>query len=154
MVAGRWLFLVVALGGCWLTGCQGPPADSTAPQSAGPAVTNGAPPEETAPEMIREKATVGVGKRGGEVPDQPTAVDIVTTPTNIYFAAQEQVVFNIQIPQALDLYKAMEGHPPQSEQEFFDNIIKANNIKLPELPAGHRYVFDPRQQQLLVEHPK
>ncbi len=35
-----------------------------------------------------------------------------------------------------------------------ENIIKANGIALPELPAGQKYVFDPEQAQLMVERPQ
>ena len=32
-------------------------------------------------------------------------------------------------------------------------IIKENQIKLPELPFGQRYVYDPKKEQLMVEKP-
>ena len=32
-------------------------------------------------------------------------------------------------------------------------IIKANNIHLPELPDGDRYMYDPKTEQLMVESP-
>jgi hypothetical protein len=150
--------LVVCLGALTtLAGCEPPRTSSTSP---GPAEDVAAPQPRPAVEpaepveMVREPAAVGVGKRGEDIPAEPRPVDIITTPTNIYFQAQEQVVFQIQIPQAMSLYKASEGQAPRSEEEFFEKIIQANNIKLPELPSGHRYVYDPATEQLLVEHPK
>jgi hypothetical protein len=34
-----------------------------------------------------------------------------------------------------------------------EKIIKANRIRLPALPQGQRYVYDPKQEQLMVEKP-
>ena len=33
-------------------------------------------------------------------------------------------------------------------------IIKANSIKLPTLPEGSKYKYDPKSGELLVEHPQ
>jgi hypothetical protein len=33
-------------------------------------------------------------------------------------------------------------------------IIKDGGVKLPDLPEGHRYRYDPATEQLMVEHPK
>jgi hypothetical protein len=104
--------------------------------------------------MVREQARAGVGKRGGDLPAEPSPGAIITTPVDVYFRAQEQLVFNAQIPQAMQLFEASEGRPPQSEEEFLTRVIRENNIKLPELPAGHRYVYDVGQKQLMVEHPQ
>lgn len=148
---------LVAIGLALCAGCETRPPGASDTSATEPAPLEPAPQAAAPaapPEMVREEATVGVGKRGGDLPVEPRPVDIITTPTNVYFAAKEQIAFNIQVPQALDLYKASEGRGPQSEQEFFDKVIKANNIQLPELPEGHKYVFDVEQQQLMVEHPQ
>ena len=34
-----------------------------------------------------------------------------------------------------------------------EKIIKENMIKLPELPEGHKYVYDPMLKTLMVEKP-
>lgn len=137
-------------------GCEAPkPAGTSEPTVVEvPAVPEAVPVPAAPPVMVQEKAQPGVGKRGGDIPAEPTAGAILTTPTNVYFRAQEQVVFNIQIPEALKLFKATEGRAPDSEEEFFAKIIKANNINLPELPAGHAYKYDVAQEQLMVEHPQ
>jgi len=71
----------------------------------------------------------------------------------VYFRAQERIVFEIEVPQALNLYKAVNGKGPQTHEEFMEKIIKANNIKLPELLPRERYVYDPEKEQLMVEQP-
>ena len=101
------------------------------------------------PNMVREKAQAGVtgkGDYGGP--------GIVTTPISTYFQIRERAVFDIQIPQAMQLYEATNGAKPKTQDEFMRNIIQANMIKLPELPAGHKYVYDPQKGELMVEHPQ
>jgi hypothetical protein len=99
--------------------------------------------------MVREKAQAGVtgkGDYGGP--------GIVTTPISTYFQIRERAVFDIQMPQAMQLYEATNGAKPKTQDEFMRNIIQANMIKLPELPAGHKYVYDPQKGELMVEHPQ
>jgi hypothetical protein len=60
----------------------------------------------------------------------------------------------MMVDQAMNLYQAREGEYPKSHEEFMEKIIKANNIKLAELPPGHRYVYDPATHTLMVEHPQ
>ena len=116
----------------------------------GPAIPGlpiaGAPQQ---PNMVQEKAQAGVtgkGNYGGPV--------IVTTPISTYFQIRERAVFDIQIPQAMQLYEATNGAKPKTQEEFMRDIIQANMIKLPELPAGHKYVYDPQKGALMVEHPQ
>ena len=52
------------------------------------------------------------------------------------------------------LYKALYDHYPKTQDEFMEKIIKENGIQLPELAPGERYVYDPKEGQLLVEHAK
>jgi len=58
------------------------------------------------------------------------------------------------VPHALQLYEASNGAAPKTHDEFMENVIKANQIKLPVLPPGHKYVYDPETKQLMVERPK
>ncbi len=112
-----------------------------APQPAG---APGAAPQ---PNMVREKAQAGVSGKGDYGPG------LVTTPIGTYFQAKERIIFEIQIPQAMNLYVAEKGNKPKTQEDFMRDIIKANLIKLPPLPPGHKYVYDPQQGELMVEHP-
>lgn len=109
------------------------------------------------PEVVREKATEAVKPKG-----QDYAEGIITTPIKAYFSAGQRITFEIQLPKAMQLYKATNGSPPKSQQEF-DQFLADNLIELPELPPGSRYVYDPQVAQktpegeidyLLVEHRK
>ncbi|MFO0871763.1 MAG: hypothetical protein U0935_22795 [Pirellulales bacterium] len=92
-------------------------------------------------------AQVGVGAKGRSLDPYQ---GVVVTPAKTLFAARERVVFDIQIPQALQLYKASNGQPPASHDEFMQRVIAENNIQLPVLPAGKRYQYDPATEQLMV----
>lgn len=92
-------------------------------------------------------AAPGVGKQGQIVGD---GKGYMTTVAATLFKTRQRVIFEIQIPQALQLYEALHGHKPKTEEAFFDEIIRANNLKLPELPEGDTYFYDPEQGQLMV----
>lgn len=99
---------------------------------------------------VQEKAGVGSGKKGRSL-DQHEG--IIVTPAKTLFAAKEKIKFEIEIPHALQLYEALEGSAPKTHEEFMEKVIQANNIALPELPEGHKYVYDPMTKTLMVEKP-
>jgi hypothetical protein len=90
-------------------------------------------------------AEVGVGEKGRGYGTGPVA-----TPLKARWAAAERMVFDVQIPQAMNLYKATHGDPPASHDQFMAEIIEKNQINLPELPQGERYHYDPERAQLMV----
>ena len=138
-----------------------PQATQPAPQAAGPAAPAAQPqpgaqpqpqpagqPPAAAPGTERVEAGVGVGKKGHYGGGGP-----LVTPVEVYWRAQEKITFE-QVKHTLNLYKATNDNKgPATHEEFMQKIIKEGMIKLPELPAGHRYVYDPKQEQLLVERP-
>ena len=141
--ASTWLWCVasVATFMSLQTGCQDqsqPNADNT--QEA----TEPAAPFEA------KKAGVGVGKSMQALEKHGTTGDVVAGPAKVLFRTKEKIVFEIQIPQALNLYKAEHGKGPQSHEEFMEKIIRANRIRLPKLPPGQRYEFDVEKQELWV----
>jgi hypothetical protein len=100
-------------------------------------------------------AGVGVGKKGRALDQyqKDSVQKIISTPALALFQTKERIVFEIQIPHALDLYKAEHGEAPRSHEAFMRDIIEFNDIKLPELPAGQRYIYDPQREELMVERP-
>ena len=137
-----------------LCGCiqSSQPTAVTPTSSSGGAAPAGvvAIPSEAPAKTVLEKAGVGSGKKGRSL-DQHEG--IIVTPAKTLFAAKEKIKFEIEIPHALNLYKALEGNAPKSHDEFMEKIIKANNIALPELPEGHKYVYDPMTETPMVEKP-
>ena len=55
-----------------------------------------------------------------------------------------------QIKQAVDLFHASNDRYPKDYDEFMDQIIKANNIKLPVLPRSKKYQYDVAEHKLVV----
>jgi hypothetical protein len=123
-------------------GCKPPPP----PVAKAPP----APPKPVVMEQV--KAGVGVGLKGRSLDGES---GVIVTPVKTYFAAKEKISFEIEVPHALQLYKALsaDGRGPQSHEEFMTNVIKANQIKLPLLPPEHRYVYNPETEELMVERP-
>ena len=100
--------------------------------------------------MTLEKADVGSGDKG-----RGYGEGIIATPAAAYFAARERIMFTITIPDYIRAYKMENDFKgPKSHEEFMQKIIKKNNIRLPTLPPGDVYVYDPKREELLVEKPK
>ncbi len=127
----------------------GQPAPPPPPSSGQQSQNGGAlppPPPPPGVNTVQEEAQPGVTGKG-----QDYGGGLITTPVAAYFSTGERIVFNIQIPHTLRNYTALHG-PPKTHEEFMEKVIKG--IALPDLPDGHRYVFDPERQQLMVEHPR
>lgn len=97
------------------------------------------------------KAQVGVGIKGRSLDNETGVGKMISAPVSAFFAVKERVAFDIQIPQALGLFRASEGRCPKSHEEFMEKIVKANQIKLPELPAGAVYRFNTELCELWVD---
>jgi hypothetical protein len=102
-------------------------------------------------EMERVTAEAGVGKQGQIIGDDE---GFLLTPAKAFFKTKQRVVFEIQIPHALELYRAEHESLPKSHDEFMEKIVEFNNIKLPELPEGQVYVWDVERGELMVDRPK
>lgn len=109
------------------------------------------PSETASPDAQRVKADVGVGAKGRGLDKFQGGV--LVTPAKAYFTLRERAIFQVQIPQAMQMYQALHGSAPQSHDQFMKEIIQANRIQLPELPTGQRYVYDPQAKELMVERP-
>ena len=175
-MSGRSGWLLAAALAATMAGCGESPAPSDSKPAAGPAQTVDSPapgtplpappppppppppqvgqaakpePAAKSPEPSvppRKKAEVGAGKKGHYGFGGPVA-----TPIEARFRTEERIVFEIQIPHALQLFKGIHDRPPKDHKEFMREIITENRIKLPELPAGQRYVYDPKSEQLMIE---
>ena len=108
---------------------------------------------EPEPETVRVKADIGMTGKGqynhggGERP-----MDIILVPVSQNFLIRERVALQ-QIQHAEDLYRA--GHDnklPDSHEEYMRDVLMG--MPLPKLPDGHKYVYDPKEQQLMIEKPK
>ena len=103
------------------------------------------------PSANLEKAQAGVGKQGRDYGGGAVMAP-VTVPVRTFFQARDRITFDIQIADGLRMYKATNGSAPKTHEEFMEKIIKENQIKLPELPPGDRYIYIPEKEDLFVEH--
>jgi hypothetical protein len=120
---------------------------SASPSAAKIAPPSPAPPTTETSKTVQKKAAVGVGEKGRY------EMGITTTPVATYWLIRERIAYEIEIPQAMKLFQANEDRLPKSHKEFMERIIKENHINLPVLPEGHRYVYDPKRGELMVEQP-
>ena len=67
---------------------------------------------------------MGVGEKGRGYPAG-------MYPPATYWAIREKIAFDIQIPKAMQIFKATEDRAPKDHAEFMQRIIKEGMIKLP-----------------------
>lgn len=60
----------------------------------------------------------------------------------------------LQIEHALELYRATNDRYPKDHEEFMNEIIRENNIRLPALPAQWQYQYDVKNHRLEVVEKK
>jgi hypothetical protein len=77
------------------------------------------------------------------------AKDYVTLQGNAYVAIIGQTSI-LHIKHAMDLYHAANGRYPKDYDEFQTEIIKANNIALPQLPPYQKYGYDENEHKLII----
>jgi hypothetical protein len=143
MRSANWMLAwTVAL----VVGCdQSSPVVDTPPSPADSEVVSNAPIAEAKP------AQVGVGVQGQSLKEETGIGKLIAQPALTFFQTKEKVVFEIQIPQAMEIYRATDGEYPATHEDFMAKIIKANKIQLPKLPAGQEYRYRPEEHQLWVE---
>jgi hypothetical protein len=118
-----------------------------------PAVAVAAPQPTAAPPahpgMVAEAAHVGMGEKGRGYGNGYIAVVAAS-----YWSTRERLGL-MQIQHDMDLFKANnDGKGPKTHEEFMEKIIKDGAIKLPELPAGQKYQYDPSTETLMVLKPE
>ncbi len=115
-----------------------------------------AKPEPT-PEVKMEivKAEPGVTGKADFAKDGANSImSPITVPVGEYFQARDRAAFDMQIPKAMQLYKAMnDNKAPATHEEFMSKIVDENSITLPQLPDGRSYLYDPKTETLNVVRP-
>lgn len=100
----------------------------------------------------RRAAQVGDGAKG-HYRERFGRMSIFDSNIGTMYRMRENLTYNVQIPHAMNLYHATNGRYPQTHEEFTKEILDANNIKLPELKAGHRYEYNPQKAVMEVVFP-
>jgi hypothetical protein len=91
---------------------------------------------------------------GAQVASQRiVAKDPITLQGNAYVSIIGKASI-LQIQHAVDLFKATNDRYPKDTAEFMSEIIKANNIALPQLPTYQEYAYDANEHKLIIiEYP-
>ncbi len=99
-----------------------------------------------------QKAGVGVGSKGRSLEggSENNPATLISGPAAALFRTKEKIAFEIQIPQAMNLYMAEKGRAPRNHDEFMRDIIEFNRIQLPKLPEGMLYRYLPDKAELWV----
>lgn len=107
------------------------------------------------PNAIFKKTTQDVGEydpnAAQEVSDSKvrSTNDPITYPLQAYGPMMEQVA-KLGVDNAINTFYAVEGRYPKDHDEFMERIIKENNLKLPVLPYGDKYLYDVPNHKLIV----
>jgi hypothetical protein len=82
-----------------------------------------------------------------------TAKDYISLQGNAYVSIIGQTSI-LTIQHAMDIYRATNDRYPKDYEEFTAEIIKANNITLPQLPPYQKYGYDDKEHKLVIlEYP-
>ncbi len=105
---------------------------------------------------LKPKKTDDVAEFTGDdkVVDQDVEITNPITGPLEAFEPTKQKIAILEIQHAVNIFNALEGRYPKDYDEFMEKVIKANNIKLPELGKGFSYQYDVENHQLLVVQKK
>jgi hypothetical protein len=150
----------------WMTGCEEPRNPTAARPATAPAPAPvSAPSPAPAPAPAKDNFIVGqrtqdIRNAGPELnkgavvgSTKITAKDPITLTGNAYVTSIGRISID-NIKHAMDLYQATNDRYPKDYDEFMNEIIKANNIALPQLPYYQKYGYDEKEHQLIIlEYP-
>lgn len=95
-----------------------------------------------------QRANADLAKVGSKLRDNSDAQKMITGAPGVLLDVKAGAVFDIQIPQAIQIFKASEGRVPKNHAEFMAKIIEPNNLMLPVLIDGMVYQFNPEKEEL------
>ncbi|MEZ6124326.1 MAG: hypothetical protein R3C49_14305 [Planctomycetaceae bacterium] len=73
----------------------------------------------------------------------------ITGPLEAYDPMKQQIA-ELAIQQAVQVFYATEGRYPRDYDEFMSEVVRKNNVRLPELGVGKRYEYDVENHKLMV----
>lgn len=131
-----------------------PPAEASTPAPAQPANNDAVKKESPKTETAEPGSQKTLDEFGRKKIDGDPIMAPITVPIEVYLGIKWRVSA-ITVQNAINNYKGLDpkGKGPATQEEFMREVIEKNGINLPPLPAGHRYVYDPKQEALLVEKP-
>jgi len=133
------------------------------PQAAAPAPGAPAPAPES--EQVKPRPVLGrttqdirevsteLEKGAQKVDTKITGEDYITVVGNAYASIVGRMEI-LQIKHSVDLFHAEHDRYPKDREEFMKEIIKANGLRLAQLPAYQEYGYDSKTHDLVIlEYP-
>jgi hypothetical protein len=146
-------------------GCEEPRNVGTLPSANSPPPTPAPAPAQPKNEVMQPRAIlnqrttdirdadVELKKGAKEGSTKITARDPITLGGNAYVTMVGRTSI-LQIESTLKLWQAEHDRYPKDFKEFYDEIIKANNIALSRLPYYQEYGYDAKEHKLIIlEYP-
>lgn len=138
------------VGGCILLlgaiGCKPGSENATAVVDSGAEQAAEAPPaKEVYP---AQRANANLCKLGAKLRDNNDAQKMITGIPGKLLDVKVGTVLDIQVPQAIQFFKAEHGRVPKNHAEFLSRVCEPNQIKLPDLIDGMVYQFNPAKEEL------
>jgi hypothetical protein len=176
-----WLTSSLALSLAVVAGCDqpgggAPRAQTRAPGLVGmdldtsvesvPPAAAPAPAPATPPPVFKARPILGKTTKEIDDPEKakkagaaPAPKQLSKDPFRVYGNAYNSILSQAatgKIKQAVELYRANnDGEYPKTQEEFMENVIKPNSIRLPVLPRNQKYVYDVATHELGIwEYPE
>ncbi|MDZ4688592.1 MAG: hypothetical protein SH850_26260 [Planctomycetaceae bacterium] len=100
------------------------------------------------------KTTQDIGEfdktAGAQVSESTIETSDPLSATMSTYAVAIDKTSKLKIEHALNIYNATEGRFPKTYDEFMEQIIKPNDIRLPVLPGGRKYQYDVEKHELVI----
>jgi len=156
------LFSLIFIALFFLVGCdlaqpkqrgQAPPA--VPPLQQAEALPQDAPEQTAEEDTVMVRAETGVGVRGQSLTPVTAnnPVEIVTAPIAAMFRTEQRLIFQ-RVTQAENFFRAEHGRLPNSHEEYMQEIIQKNDIRLPTLPPNQEYFYDADAGELKTKRPR
>lgn len=126
------------------SGCK-PNSNSSQTADAGDAGQPAAPVLELFP---AQRAKADLCKLGAKLRDNNDAQKMITGAAGKLLDVKVGAILDIQVPQAIQLFKAEHGRVPKNHAEFVQRVLEPNKLTLPELIDGMVYQFNPEREEL------
>jgi hypothetical protein len=171
-----WLAPSVALSLAIVAGCDQPGGPKRTPNRTGqmvgvdmpqddpvsaPAPAPAPPPApfKTKPILNQTTQEISDPEKAKQAGAAPAPRQLSKDPFRVYGNAYTSILGQAsisQITQAVEFYRANnDGQYPKTQEEFMENVIKPNNIRLPVLPRNRKYVYDVDKHELGIwEYPE
>jgi hypothetical protein len=105
------------------------------------------------PNLERVKAGKGVGLKGRSLDEYE---GIYVTPAKTLFSAKERIFYDIEFKGNYRIWRIEQDRAPKDFEDLKAKFLDPLGLtaKMPKLPEGHKYIWNPTTEELEVERPR